>query len=78
MEIPDPVELMEAREERLAYEWDIAQQDVPEGHFRCPYCSNLFDYEPIQVDARPDSPVMCRECLPDSVKAAYDQFTKRK
>ena len=72
--IPDPIELMEAREERLAYEWDAAQRDVPEGQFRCPYCGNIFSYEPIQVSASPDSPVMCRDCLPSNVKAAYDKF----
>lgn len=68
MMIPDPVELMEAREERLAGEWDVAQRNVPEGHFRCPYCSNIFEYEPIQVGASPDSPVMCYGCLPAGMK----------
>lgn len=70
--IPDPIELMEGRIERLAHEWDAAQKDVPPGHFRCPYCSNTFAYEPIQVSAAPDSPVMCYDCLPADLKQAYD------
>ena len=69
---PDPLELMEGREDRLAYEWEEAQQGVPEGSFRCPYCSQVFDYEPIHVDARPDSAAMCYDCLPDDLKKVYD------
>ena len=69
--IPDPIELMEAREERLAWEWDEAQKSTPKGLYRCPYCSRTFAYEPIAVDARPDSPVMCFECLPEDTKRAY-------
>ena len=71
--IPDPLELMEAREERLAEGWDTAQRGVPVGSFRCPYCSRVFSYEPIQVDARPVSPFMCHDCLPDDTRAAYDK-----
>ena len=70
--IPDPIELMEARQERLMFEWDRAQRGVPDGSFRCPYCSRTFEYEPIEVSAAPDSPVSCYECLPDDVKAKYD------
>ena len=72
--IPDPVELMESRQERLAYEWNVAQRGVPEGQFRCAWCNRVFDYEPIQVSAAPDSPAMCYECLPDDAKKAYDDF----
>ena len=73
MYIPDPVELMDAREEDLAHEWDIAQRDVPDGSFRCPYCSRVFAYEPIAVDGRPDAPVMCYDCLPVDVQKAYNR-----
>jgi len=69
--IPDPLELTEAREERLAWEWEEAQKDVPEGSYRCPYCKQIFSYEPIAVDGRPDSPVMCFGCLPQDVQQAY-------
>ena len=69
--IPDPIELMEARVDRLAWEWDQAKKDVPEGWYRCPYCSRIFDYEPIAIDGRPDSPEMCFECLPEDVQRAY-------
>lgn len=69
--IPDPIELMEAREDRLAWEWDQAQKNVSEGSHCCPYCSRIFSYEPIAVDARPDSPVMCFECLPVDIQSAY-------
>lgn len=75
--IPDPIELMEAREEQLAYEWDRAQKNVPEGSFCCPYCSRVFEYEPIQVDARPDSAFCCYDCLPADVKKAYDAFEQK-
>lgn len=74
MMIPDPIELMEAREEQLVWEWDVTQRDVPKGHFRCPYCNNVFDYEPIQSGASPDSPVMCYDCLPADLKVSYDKF----
>lgn len=74
MMIPDPIELMEARQDRLIHEWELAQNDVPEGHFRCPYCKNVFDYEPIDVSAAPDSPVMCRDCLPEDVRKRYDEW----
>lgn len=60
--IPDPIELMESRQEDLMYEWDKAQKDVPKGSYRCPYCKKIFDYEPIQFNARPDSPVGCADC----------------
>lgn len=70
--IPDPLELMEVRQERLIEQWDEAQKGVPSGSFRCPYCSNVFSYEPIQVSGSPDSPVCCYDCLPEDIKAAYD------
>jgi len=76
--IPDHVELMEARQESLAWEWNQSQVGVPNGQYRCPYCSCLFSYEPIAVSAAPDSPVMCYECLPTDVKQAYDEFEKRR
>lgn len=77
MHIPDPVELMEAREERLAWEWDQAQKGVPEGSYKCPNCGNIFSYEPIQVCSRPDSPVSCFECLPEDAKKYYEEFERQ-
>ncbi len=71
---PDPIERLEARQEELMWQWDEAQHDVPEGQYRCPYCSRLFSYEPISVSGALDAPVMCYECLPDDIKQAYDKF----
>lgn len=76
MYIPDPCELMEMRQERLMHDWDAAQKDVPPGSFRCPECRKISTGEPIAIDGRPDAPVVCYECLPESVKAAYDQWEK--
>jgi len=75
--IPDPIELMESRIEDLAFEWNQAQQDVPSGLHRCPYCSKDFSYEPIALSSRPDSPVVCYECLPDDLKKSYDDFQNK-
>lgn len=72
--IPDPIEIMEARQEELMHNWIIAQKNVPEGSFRCPYCNKINSYEPIQSGASPDSPIMCYDCLPDDLKIMYDQF----
>ncbi|MGI9306304.1 MAG: hypothetical protein ACR2P5_03265 [Gammaproteobacteria bacterium] len=74
MYIPDPVELMEARQEQLMDEWEAAQQDVPENSFRCPYCGNVSKGELISLSADPSAPVMCYDCLPDDTKAAFDKF----
>lgn len=74
MYIPDPIERMEARIDDLAFEWDVTQKGVPAGSFRCPYCKNIFDYEPIQATSSPDSPAMCYDCLPEDTKRAYDEF----
>ena len=74
MYVPDPIELMESRIEDLAFEWEAAQQDVPAGSFRCPYCKEVRNYEPIQVSPSPYSAACCYECLPDDLKAAYDEF----
>lgn len=72
--VPDPIERMEARQDELTYNWEVAQKNVPQGSFRCPYCGNIHSYEPIQSGPSPDSPVMCYDCLPDDIKEAYDQF----
>lgn len=72
--IPDPIELMEDRMDRLIHQWEAAQEGVPPGSFRCPYCSQVYEGEPISLNGNPDSPVMCYNCLPDDVKAAYDKF----
>lgn len=76
MYIPDPVELMCSRIDNLVFEWEKFQQDVPSGSFRCPYCREIRNYNPIQVGPSPDSAVCCYECLPDDLKTAYDQFEK--
>lgn len=72
MRIPDPIEVMNHNIESLSWQWDVAQLD--DGNNWCPYCGNAFTYEPISVDASPDSPVMCYDCLPDDTKRAYDEF----
>jgi len=74
MYLPDPIERMESRQEALMFEWEAEQKGVPEGSFRCPYCSKVFTYEPISISGSPDSAVCCYDCLPDDVKAAYDRF----
>ena len=74
MMIPDPVELMEAQQERLAHEWDDAQKGVPDGSFRCPYCGQVREGQPIAVDSGPASAECCFECLPDDAKAAFEAF----
>ena len=74
MYIPDPIELMESRQEDLMWEWEEKQKRVPEGSFRCPYCLNIFSYEPIQCGGSPDSPFTCYDCLPNDLKEAYDNF----
>lgn len=45
--IPDPVELMNSRIDDLIFEWERHQKVVPEGFYKCPYCKNLFNYDPI-------------------------------
>lgn len=60
--IPDPIERMESRQDDLAWEWEAAQEGVPDGSYKCPFCSRIFDYEPVQFNARPDSPVGCADC----------------
>lgn len=72
--IPDPIELMESRQARLIFDWDKAQRGVPAGAYRCPYCQQIFSYEPIQMTSAPDSPACCYDCLPPNVKKAYDEF----
>jgi hypothetical protein len=72
--IPDPIELMEMRMDRLAEEFEADQKDVPKGSFRCPYCREIREGEPIQANSGPDAPIVCYECLPDDLKAAYDKF----
>ena len=77
MYVPDPTELMDAAIERNILEWEEAQKDVPEGYHRCPYCKQLFDYEPISVDASPFEQVCCFECLPEEAKKHYREFEKK-
>ena len=77
MYIPDPIELMQMRVDDLAFKWEKSQRDVPIGHFRCPYCGGIFDYEPIQLDPSPDSASCCYTCLDeDSQKASDEVFGK--
>ena len=76
MYIPDPSELMDSRIEDLIFEWEILQKDVPPGKFRCPQCKKIREGEPIQLNSRPDSPMICYYCLPSEVKKAYDEFEK--
>ena len=74
--IPDPIELMNSRINDLIFEWESNQKGVSEGFYKCPYCKDLFNYEPIQVSSRPDSTVCCYECLDETTKKMYDQFFK--
>ncbi len=66
--LPDPTERLESRVDDLASEWAKVQGGVPEGSHRCPYCSKIFNYEPVAASSRPDSPVMCYDCLSKSAK----------
>ena len=65
---------MESRIDDLCFEWNQLQKDVPIGSFRCPECKQIFNYEPIMVNSRPDSPASCYNCLSPDLKAAYDKF----
>lgn len=75
--IPDPIERMECRFESLAFEYNLAQYDVPKNHFRCPFCRQIFSGEPIQSGPNPDSAACCYDCLPDDIKAAHDKFMEQ-
>lgn len=72
MEVPDPIELMEARMDRNIREFEKAQKDCPPGFTRCPWCEQLFDYEPIQSSPDPSSQGICYDCLSSDDKKAYD------
>jgi len=74
MYIPDPIERMESRIDRLAFEWNELQRDVPAGSFRCPDCKQIRSGEPIQASPHPDSSATCYECLSPGDKQAYDDF----
>lgn len=74
MTIPDPIELMESRMDRLEREYNRLQNGVPKGSFRCPDCKQIRNYDPIQACARPDSGVTCYECLSEEDRKAYDDF----
>ena len=58
--LPDPVELMEARQENLMEE---LQRGIPEGFFKCPQCNIIYEGEPLQVSPSPDSPLSCMDCF---------------
>lgn len=73
MYIPDPIELMEMRADELAFKWDELQKDVPKGRFRCPFCKETFDYDPIQSGPSPDSSSCCYNCLDEDSQKAYDE-----
>lgn len=70
----DPIEQMESRQDRAIESWEAAQRGVPHGSCKCPFCGNVFDYEPIQLSPDPHSEAGCYECLPDDSKKAYDEF----
>jgi len=72
-EVPDPVQRMMSRIDDLAHEYLEAQQGVPEGFERCPYCRKIVD-DLIQVSAAPDSAACCFDCLPVDVQKAWNQF----
>ena len=53
--IPDPVELLEARQERLIDRFvDINT---------CMECGQSYGYEMVTANARPDAPLVCQDCL---------------
>jgi len=68
--LPDPIEMMENRIDAMCDE----QLGAPDGSFICPTCKQTFEYEPIALNARPDSPISCFDCLPEDIKKAYRKF----
>jgi len=63
MEIPDPIEIMEAQIERMVDEYK-------EGH--CMQCGKKVDYDLIPAYNSPTSPAVCYECLSPESKEAYN------
>ena len=53
MYLLDSVEIMNARIDDLAFEFDKAQRNVPFGSFRCPCCMEVRSGEPIQAGSHP-------------------------
>lgn len=53
--IPDPVELMESRINRI--------EDKFIDEFTCMECGNRYDYEMTCVSPLGDGPIVCNECL---------------
>lgn len=70
MEIPDPVELMEARIER-----EMERVDA-DGTYPCAYCERRFPVESMQpISADPGSPLGCAR---DDCDAYQDELARRK
>ena len=70
--IPDPLELLEARQERWMDEF------IDE--FTCMECGNRYDYEMICVDPLGCGPCICDECLQKHYPGFWeeiDDYNKR-
>ncbi len=68
--IPDPIDLVESRIERMVDE----QAAALDGCFICPGCKKVFECEPIATSAAPDAAISCYECLGPELQDAYDKF----
>lgn len=61
MHLPDPIEQLEARQERQA---ERAEYDDATGTMLCSDCENRFPVSELSpIDARPDAPFVCECCL---------------
>ena len=59
--LPDPIERMEMRIDDLIFDQCLG---VPDGCIRCFDCKQVVSIDEIEsVDARPDSPAICFQCL---------------
>jgi len=71
--IPDPIEMMDDRIERMV-------EDIrADGSWRCCSCRKWYhDCEPIPAEARPDAPMVCYDCLSPKDQKAWDEAMEGK
>ena len=65
--IPDPIEMMENNIEHMIDEWDGES---------CMACGKKVEYALVSLNARPDSPAVCYECLSPEDQKHYISFEK--
>ena len=65
--IPDPIELMEARNERM---WDLYIDE-----YTCMACGKKVDYDLMCMGPMGDGPAVCYECsgLPETKEGGRDE-----